>query len=288
MSNPSYIFDVNAESFTALVLENSAKNPVLVAYWSPKVSASMMLVPRLIRLTTQCHGRFLLALYNVEGPATLGVEHGVESVPAVKLYRNSEVIGTLDGDDSEPALRAFVTKHVPLRGATRLYAEAVKAYGVGDVGRGLQLATEAALMEPENTQTPVDVVKLLVLAGRFEDAEQLLRALPPAVRDDPEIRTLMAHLGFIRISLSAPPLDAIEAAVTKDPANLDARYQLAAAKVVRNDFEGAMQQLVEIMRRNPSFRDNAGRHGLLALFRLLGDEDDRVRRYRPLLRGSMN
>src|SRR5438105_12595337 len=243
MSSPSYIFDVGTENFPALVLQNSTQNPVVVIYWSPKVSESMMLVPRLIRLTTQCDGRFLLALFNIDGSAALGPEHGVGNLPTVKLYRNNEIVDTLAGDDSEPGLRAFVTKHIPLRGATRLYAEAVKAYGAHDAERGLQLATEAALMEPENLQTPIDVVKLLVLAGRFEEAEQLLRAMPPPVRDNTEIRTLMAHLGFIRISMNAPPLDALENVVTLNPTNLDARYQLAASQVVQNDFEGAMQQL---------------------------------------------
>lgn len=288
MTNPSYIFDVGSETFPSRVLQDSAKAPVLVIYWSPKVSASLMLVPRLIRLSTQCNGRFLLALLNTDTCEQFTREQGIAQVPTIKMYRDAQVVDTLEGDDSEPALRSFIRKHIPLRGASRLYAEAVKAYGVGDSERGLQLATEAALMEPENLQTPIDVVKLLVLAGRFDQAEDLLRAMPPAVREDVEIRNLLAHLNFIRISLSAPPLGSLENAVTSNPANLDARYQLAASKVVSNDYEGAMQQLLEIARRNPGFRDNAGRNGLLALFHMLGDEDDRVRRYRPLLQESMN
>jgi putative thioredoxin len=288
MGNPSYIFDVGADSFPSLVLQNSTKNPVVVIYWSPKMSASMRMVPRLIRLTTQCNGRFLLALFNIDASAPLGREHGVENLPTIRLYRNAAPIDTLQGDDSEPALRAFVTKHIPLRGATRLYAEAVKAYGIADAEHGLQLATEAALMEPDNVQTPIDVVKLLVLAGRFDQADELLRGMPPAVRDDAEVRTLMAHLSFIRISMSAPPVGTLESDVTQNPGNLDARYQLAAAKVVQNDFEGAMHHLLEITRQNPRFRDNAGRNGLLALFHMLGEADDRVRRYRPLLQESMN
>lgn len=288
MTNPSYIFDVGSESFSSRVLQDSAKAPVLVMYWSPKVTASLMLVPRLIRLTTQCNGRFLLALLNTDTCEQFIREQGIEQVPTIKMYRDAKVVDTLEGDDSEPALRSFIRKHIPLRGASRLYAEAVKAYGAGDSARGLQLATEAALMEPENLQTPIDVVKLLVLAGRFEHAEDLLRAMPAAVRNDVEIRNLMAHLNFIRISLNAPPVGSLENAVHLDPANLDARYQLAASRVVTNDYEGAMQQLLEITRRNPTFRDNAGRNGLLALFHMLGDEDDRVRRYRPLLQESMN
>lgn len=288
MSNPSYIFDVATDSFPSLVLKDSKKSPVIAIFWSPKVSASLMLLPRLIRLTTQCNGRFLLALVNIDSAEQLAREQGVERVPTLKVYRDTKVVDTLEGEESEAGLRAFIRPHVPLRGAARLYAEAVKAYGVGDSARGLQLAAEAALMEPDNIQTPIDVVKLLVLAGRFEQAEELLRAMPQAVREDSEICNLMAHLSFIRISMNAPPVVTLESAVSLDPWNLDARYQLAASKVVHNDYEGAMQQLLEIARRNPTFRNNAGRNGLMALFHMLGDDDDRVRRYRPLLQESMN
>lgn len=288
MASPSYIFDVTADIFADRVVKDSDKNPVLVVYWSPRVSRSMMLVPRLIRLTSQCNGRFQLALFNVDASAPPEPGPPSRRLPAIELYRHGRAIDTYDGDDSETALRGFIAKHIRLRGANRLYAEAVKAYGADDAERGMQLAVEAAWMEPDDVQTPIDVVKLLVLAGRFEQAEQLLRALPEAVREDTEIRNLMAHLNFIRISINAPSVGILESAVTGNPSDLDARYQLAATKVVSNDYEGAMQQLLEITRRNPDFRDHAGRNGLLALFHMLGDEDDRVRRYRPLLQESMN
>jgi len=289
MVSPSYIFDVTADVFAERVIQESEKSSVLVVYWSPRVSRSLMLVPRMIRLTSQCNGRFRLALFNVDasGPPAPGLPE--KRLPTVEVYRHGRAIDVLDDeDDSETALRAFIARHVRVRGAHRLYAEAVRAYGVDDAERGMQLATEAALMEPDDVQTPTDVVKLLVLAGRFEQAEQLLHALPETVREDAEIRNLMAHLNFIRVSLHAPSIGALENTVTVDPWNLDARYQLAASKVVNNDFEGAMQQLLEIARRNPGFRDNAGRNGLLALFHMLGEEDARVRRYRPLLQESMN
>ncbi|HEX7043889.1 MAG TPA: tetratricopeptide repeat protein [Burkholderiales bacterium] len=288
MGSPSYIFDVSAETFTERVLAASSRHPVLVAFWSPRVNPSLLLVPRLIRLTTQCNGRFALALYDIE--ASMAPDAGItaEAVPLVRLYRHGHVVDTLQGDASEGTLRAFMARHMRLRGAMRLYAEAIRAYGAGDAERGVQLAAEAALMEPEDVRTPAEVVKLLVLAGRFDEAEALLRALPPAVREEPQLRNLAAHLTFIRVSLTAPPMHSLESAVTVDPWNLEARYQLAASKVVQNDYEGAMQQLLEIERRNPSYRDQAGRNGLLALFHMLGEDDDRVRRYRSLLQESLN
>ena len=58
--------------------------------------------------------------------------------------------------------------------------------------------------------------------------------------------------------------------------------------LVTNDYDAAMEQLLEIAKRDNSFRHDAGRSGLLALFELLGDEDERVQRYRELLQASMH
>jgi putative thioredoxin len=288
MSQSPYIFDANAENFSRLVLENSRQRPVLANYWSPRASASMLLMPRLIRLTSQCGGRFLLALLNIDDVSAFAHEQGVTRVPAMRLYRDGRVLDSFDGEESDANIRAFIARHVPMRGAIRLYAEAVKAYSAGDARQAVRLAAEAITVEPDNLQPPIELAKLLVLAGRFDQADELLGVMPQAVRDDAEIRYLVAHLSFIRASQGAPPVGTLEEALAIDPANLHARYQLAAAKVVQNDYEGAMQQLLEIAQRNPEFRDHVGRNGLLALFQMLGDEDERVRRYRPLLQDSLH
>jgi putative thioredoxin len=55
---------------------------------------------------------------------------------------------------------------------------------------------------------------------------------------------------------------------------------LAARKAIEGDYEAALEQFLEIMRRNPKFDDEAGRKGLLAVFNILGNDDPRVAAYR--------
>lgn len=288
MGTPSYIVDATAENFRAVVLENSEKGTVLVNYWSPRAGPCMMLLPRLIRLATEFNGRFLLALLNTDEYGALAREQGVVSVPTVKVFRAGQVVETLHGAESESALRELIGRHVPARTVTPLYGQAVEAYQQGDLDRAVRLAAEAALAEPGNPQIPLDLAKLLMLAGRFPEASRLLKSLPDPARDNAELRNLAAHLDFISTSQSAPPAEALESAIANDPENLEARYQLAAAKVVRDDYEGAMDQLLEIVRRDPLFRDHAARNGLLALFQMLGPDDARVRRYRSQLADAMH
>lgn len=287
MERSPYIFDATAENFRSLVLENSEKGPVLVNYWSPRAGPCMMLMPRLIRLTGEFGGRFLLVMLNTDELGRLAREHGVTSLPTVKVFRRGKAVDTLHGAESEPALRQFVNKHVT-PASDVLHAEAIQSYQRRDVDRAVSLAAQAALADPENFNIPLDVAKLLVLQGRYAQAEDLLNSLPHAAKEQREIQTLATHLGFIRVSQGAPSAANLEQTIARHPDDLDARYQLSAVRVVQDDYEAAMAQLLEIVRHDAQYRLQIGRKGLLAIFEMLGEEDERVRRYRALLLDAMH
>lgn len=287
MTHSPYIFDATAENFTSLVLTNSDKGPVLVNYWSPRAGPCMMLMPQLIRLATEFGGRFLLVMVNTDDLGPLAHAHGVASLPTVKMFRNGAVVDTLHGAQPEPSLRDFVNKHVN-RDADTLHVQSLQSYQSGDIEHAVKLAGEAALAAPDDVHIPLDVAKLLVLQGRLTRAEELLKSLPANSGAHPEVRDLLAHIRFIAVGRAAAPRDVLEQAIAADANDLEARYQLGALNVVQDNYEGAMAQLLEIARRNPSFREHAAQDGLSALFHMLGDEDARVRRYRNLLTGGMH
>ena len=130
---------------------------------------------------------------------------------------------------------------------------------------------------------------VLVLQGRYTQADDQLQALPAEVRDElPELRQLAAHVSILRVAREAPPTAELEQAVAANPGNLEARYQLSAVRLLANDYDAAMQQLLEIARLDPGYRHDAGCAGLHALFELLGDANERVVRYRALLQSAMH
>jgi putative thioredoxin len=287
MANSPYVFDASAENFQRLVLENSAKGPVLVNYWSPRAGPCLMLMPRLVRLATEFGGRFLLVMLNTDELGRLAREHGVVSLPTVTVYRHGRVMDTLHGAESEDVLRVFIQKQLRDSADTQMRV-ALAAHASGDTENAVRLAAEAALANPQDPRIPLDLAKLLVLQERYAQADDLLQALPPETRDRPEIRRFGAHVAFLRIAREAPPEDELLRAIESDPDDLEARFQLGAVRLVADDYDAAVQQLLEIIRRNSAFRRNAARDGLLALFELLGDQDERVARYRALLRETVH
>ena len=288
MANSPYIFDASADNFTRLVLENSAKGPVLVNYWSSKAGPCMMLMPRLMRLAGEFGGRFLLVMLNTDELGQLARSHAVVSLPTIKVYRHGKVVDTLHGAESESMLRDFIRKQ--LAGSTdTLLLNALSTHAQGDTASAVRLAAEAALADPQNTRIPLDLAKLLVLQGRYAQADDLLQALPAEVRDElPELRQLAAHVSILRTAREAPPAAELEQAIAANPDNLEARYQLSAVQLVASSYDAAMQQFLEIARRDRGFRHDAGRAGLHAVFELLGDDDERVLRYRALLQAGMH
>src|SRR3989344_4304806 len=157
MANSPYVFDASAENFNTLVLENSNKGPVLVNYWSPRAGPCLMLMPRLVRLATEFGGRFLLVMLNTDDLGRLAREHGVNSLPTVKMFRRGKVVDTLHGAESETVLREFISRHVS-READGKYASTLQAYQRDNLDLAVTQAAEAALAEPDNPRLAIDLV----------------------------------------------------------------------------------------------------------------------------------
>jgi putative thioredoxin len=182
MSLSRFTFDATADNFRTLVLENSDKGRVLVNYWSPRAGPCMVLMPRLVRLATEYAGRFLLVMLNTDELGQLAREHGVNSLPTMKMFWCGRVVDTLHGAESEPALRKFIDKHVG-RPADAVQLAAVEAYEAGHMERATALAAEAALEDTENLRIPASVAKLLIQQGRYREAHDLPAALPAPMRE---------------------------------------------------------------------------------------------------------
>ena len=287
MADSPYVFDATAENFPQLVLENSDKGPVLVNYWSPRAGPCLMLMPRLVKLAAEFGGRFLLVMLNTDEYGRLARDHGVVSVPTIKIFRNGRAVDTLHGAESEAVLHRFVQKQLADSSDSQL-RNALTAHARGDTGTAVRLAAEAALAEPHDPRIPLELAKMLVLQQRYAQADDLLQALPDESRAHPELHKLAVHVGFLRAARDAPPVAQLEQAVADNPDDQEARYRLAAVHLVSNDYEAAMRQLLEIARRDRGFRRDAGREGLLSLFELLGDEDERIRRYQALLHETLH
>lgn len=282
MPDAPYIFEATQDNFASLVLDNSARGPVLVNYWAPWAGPCHKLWPVLEKLASDYGGKFLLVNVNTDKQRPLAREHGVRSLPTLKLFRHRKVVEEIHGAQPEADLRRLIDKYIA-RQSDAMLAAAVKTYQQGDVEGAVRLLRQAEEADPDNLRIPLTLAKLLMQHGRTAEAEELLRLLPAEAQQDPEVSMLASHLGFIRVAQDSPPIETLEQTVAADPADCEARYRLSAVKLLQDDYEGALEQLLEIMRRDRSFRNDAGRKGMIAVLQILDKDSDLAKRYRSLM-----
>lgn len=281
-----YVYEATPSNFRTLVLENSERGPVLVNFWSPKAAPCVMLAPRLAKLADDYGGRFLLVTLNTDEHGRFARDQGVTSIPTIKVFRHGRAVDTLHGAESEASLRRFIDKHVVAPRTVEV--RAVEALEAGDIDKAVSLAAQSALDQPGNVRIALDIAKMLMLSRRYHQARDLLNALPPDAKREPDVAGLLAHADLILAAEDAPPEEALSATIAAEPGDLDARYRLAAVRLLADRYDEALAQLFEIARRDRSFREDAGYRGLVAVFRLLGEDDARVKRYRALLQNTLH
>lgn len=277
-TSPAHILDGTAANFGDAVIRNSHKGPVVVNFWSPGAGPCLRLWPVLEELARAYQGRFLLVNVNVDREQRVARDAGVGSVPTVKIYHRGEVVETVHGFDHAKAFRRLIDRYVP-RDSDQLLVEALKLYQAGDSAAAFDLMDRAAAADPDNPRIPLTHAKLRIREGHYTEAEARLNALPRSAWGG-EASQLLAHLGFLLAAQDAPPLETLLERVAAEPEDCENRYRLAAVRLAADDYDGAVDQLLEILRRDRTYRDGAVVRGLSAIFRLLGNDDPRVKAWR--------
>jgi len=287
MSSSPHIADVTQADFDALVLKRSRTTPVLVDFWAAWCAPCKMLMPVLARLADEYQGKFFLAKVDTDKERDLATRYSIRSLPTVKLFQNGEVAGEFLGAQPERTIREFIDRHAP-RPSDALVDEALRMLELGQKDKAAETLTRAVETDPTNDRAKLELAKLLLGGGRVEDGERLLASLSHAAKANPQAIALFARLEFMRIAAGSPAAAELEHIVAANPANSEASYQLSAHKVLAGDYESALELLLQIVRHDRRFRDDAGRKTMLTIFNLLGGQSDLVKKYRSQLSVTLN
>ncbi|MGD2137161.1 MAG: thioredoxin [Gammaproteobacteria bacterium] len=274
--------EVTSETFHGTVVKRSHAVPVLVDYWAQWCGPCQMQLPVLGKLLEEYAGKFELAKVNTDEQQVLAREHGIRSLPTMRLYKDGEIVEEILGAQPESTLRTLLDRHIE-RESDRLRLQAIELYDGGDREAAFRLLDEAHKSDPENHRLVLEYAGMCLKDGRLDTAADLLAGLPVEFREAAEAARLRALLEFASVARDAPPAAELEAATSRNPEDLEARYQLAAQHILAGRMEEAMEILLYILQHDRAFRDDAGRTGLLAVFNLLGNEGELVSTYRRKL-----
>jgi len=287
MNDLPNIYDVTDEDFQALVVERSGQVPVLVDYWAEWCGPCQMQMPVLKKLIEEHDGHVLLAKVNTDEQRNLARDHGIRSLPTMRLYKDGAVVEEVLGAQTEATLRILLDRYVS-RPSDQLRIAAMETHRQGNAADALRMLHEAREADPDNHRSQLDYAAINLELGDIAEAEATLDALPRDIREETEAVRLYALLGFARVAQDAPSAEELETRINNKPGDIEAHHQLAARHVLADQLEPALQELLHILQHDRSYGEDAGRTGMLAVFDLLGNEGELVADYRRKLFNSMH
>lgn len=278
MSDLPHVFDATTATFEAEVLQKSAQTPVLVDFWATWCEPCKTLGPMLEKLAGEYNGAFALAKVDVDKEQQVTAAFQIRSVPTVFLIKNGEIVDGFPGAMPEGQLREFLTQH----GVTPIDAPAAAEEAAPlalDPQAEIAALREAIVAEPDKDELKLDLALVLLKTGATTEAGQLLDALPANLATDDRAVRARARLDFGLALQGAPAADVLTARVQADGNDLEARYQLGIHHLLGGEDEAALEQFIEMLRIDRSFRESLPKKALIDAFRVIEDED-LVGRYR--------
>jgi putative thioredoxin len=280
---PVQIVDGDQKTFMADVIEASRTMPVLVDFWATWCGPCKQLTPTLEKVVTAAAGRVKLVKIDIDKNqalirqlAQLGLP--MQSVPTVAAFWQGQIADIFQGAQPESEVKRFVETLLKAAGgsmpAADLLAEARAAMDAGDHQSAGELFSALVQQEPENGDAWGGLIRALMALGHEDQAVEALAAVPETLKDHAEISGARSALTLAQEGREArSQLDSYKARLEADPKDHQARYDLATALNAMGEHEAAAGALLEIMRRDRKWNEEAARLQLLKFFEAWGSDD---------------
>jgi putative thioredoxin len=276
-----YVKDSSLETFAADVLDASRDVPVIVDFWAPWCGPCKQLGPVLEKAVNDAKGAVRLVKVNIDENQEIARQLRIQSIPTVYAFRNGQPVDGFMGAIPESQIRAFVQQlsggHGGPDHAAEILAAAEESFAAGDIGSAAQAFAHVLQDEPGHPKAVAGLARCYLKSGDLERAKTTLQLVRPDGAGDEAIRAVEAELRLReQAAESAGDLEPLRVRLEADPADHQARYDLALALDGQGDRDAALGQLLELVRRDRKWNEEAARKHLLTLFDAMGPADPRT------------
>jgi len=274
--------DVTEATWDTEVIQRSYQTPVVVDFWAPWCGPCRVLGPTLERLAAEAEGAWTLSKLNVDNAPNLSAQYGIQGIPAVKAFRNGQVVAQFVGAQPETGVRRFLSTLAPTQ-AELMLDQATGLENQGDWSSAADIYRQILSTTPDDPPATLGLGRALVHLDQEAEAIATLERVADHIQYGAQARAL---LGQARLTAEAREIGGeagARARLAEAPNDPEALYGLAAVLATTGDYRGALDNLLSIVRRNRRWRNDIARETMLELFDLLGDDDPLTREYRTKL-----
>ena len=269
--------ETTTQNFVKDVIEESRRQPVLVDFWAPWCGPCKQLTPVLEKAIRAAKGKAKLVKMNIDEHPAIPGQMGIQSIPAVIAFVNGQPVDGFLGALPEGQVTAFLERLVKDRvgGEEKdLLKAADEALAEGDTPGAADLYAKVLAQDPTNVHALAGLARAYVETGAIEQAKQTLALVPEAKRNEAPVAAARAALELAEQANSLGPVAELEQKLAANPLDHQARYDLALALNAKGGRSEALDHLLEIVRRDRKWNDDAARKQLVQLFEAWGPTDE--------------
>jgi putative thioredoxin len=273
--------DTNTASFRADVLDASMQVPVIVDFWAPWCGPCKQLGPIIEKAVKDARGAVKLVKINVDENQELAAQMRIQSIPAVYAFFQGRPVDGFVGAQPESALKQFIQRLAKLAGGEpgpspidEALEHAEAALKEGDHEAASAIFAQILEHEPDNVKALGGMARCCIAVGELDQARKFLAQVPAAHANDPAIAGARAQIELAEAGQKAAgQSQELRARVDANPKDFEARFALAQALFAGGDREGGVDQLLEIIRMNRAWNEEAARKELVKFFEAMGPTD---------------